>query len=64
MNSNYSLPPMSQRDTLVYGVERARSIARGAVYKLWLRREAEGMTQADLARAIGRDEAWAGCRGR
>jgi transcriptional regulator with XRE-family HTH domain len=49
---------MSQRDALIYGVERARSIAFDAVYKLWLRREAEGMTQADLARATGRDEAW------
>jgi transcriptional regulator with XRE-family HTH domain len=49
---------MSHRDALIYGVERARSIAFDAVYKLWLRREAEGMTQADLARAIGRDEAW------
>jgi transcriptional regulator with XRE-family HTH domain len=49
---------MSHRNSLIYGVERARSTAFDAVYKLWLRREAEGMTQADLARTIGRDEAW------
>ena len=58
MSSNYSLPPMDLRDSLNYGFERARSVAFDAVYALWLRRQAEGMTQADLAKAIGRDEGW------
>ncbi len=58
MTSNYSLPPMSTRDSVNYGIGRARDIAFDAVYKLWLRRQAEGMTQADLAKAIGRDEGW------
>lgn len=58
MTSSYDFPPMSPRDSVNYGIGRARDIAFDAVYKLWLRRQAEGMTQADLAKAIGRDEAW------
>ena len=37
---------------------RLRNAAFDAMYKLWRRREAEGMTQQTLAEILNRDRAW------
>lgn len=41
-----------------YGFSRVRDAAYDAVMELWRRRKAEGMTQAQLAEALGGDEGW------
>jgi len=41
-----------------YGFARVRDAAYDAVMDLWGRRKAEGMTQAQLADALGRDTGW------
>jgi transcriptional regulator with XRE-family HTH domain len=41
-----------------YGFARVRDAAYDAVMELWRRRKAEGMTQAELAHAIGGDAGW------
>lgn len=41
-----------------YGFALVRDAAFDAVRELWHRRQAEGMTQKDLAERIGRDPAW------
>lgn len=58
MTLSYSVQPMSARDAANYGAARARDLAFDAVHALWLRRQSEGMTQAELAKAIGKDEGW------
>jgi hypothetical protein len=50
-----SLTPEERRD---YGFARARDIAFDAVSSLWERRQNEGMTQADIASALGSDPGW------
>ncbi|WP_342728379.1 helix-turn-helix transcriptional regulator [Bradyrhizobium sp. B097] len=41
-----------------YGFARVRDAAYDAVMELWRRRKAEGMTQAQLAEALGGDTGW------
>jgi hypothetical protein len=50
-----SLTPEERRD---FGFARVRDAAFDAVNSLWSRRQAEGMTQADLAAAIAADAGW------
>jgi hypothetical protein len=50
-----SLTPEERRD---YGFARVRDIAFDAVSALLARRQAEGMTQADIANALGSDPGW------
>jgi hypothetical protein len=50
-----SLTPDERRD---YGFARVRDAAFDSVCSLWARRQAEGMTQADLAAAIDADTGW------
>jgi len=58
MTSSYDPFALHDRDLADFGHARARDIAFDAIHKLWERRRAEGMTQADLAEKIGRDPAW------
>lgn len=46
------------RNSHSYGTARARHLAYDAVMKLWDRRRREGLTQADLALAMGCSPAW------
>jgi len=41
-----------------YGFARTRDLAFAAVRSFWKIRQAEGMTQADLAERLGRDKGW------
>jgi transcriptional regulator with XRE-family HTH domain len=41
-----------------YAVARARDIAFDAVLRLWRKRKATGMQQADLAEILGREKGW------
>lgn len=50
--------PLEPQELASYGAARARDIAFDAFQVLWRRRRAEGMTQAQLAEAIGADEGW------
>jgi hypothetical protein len=50
-----SMTPEERRD---YGFARVRDIAFDAVSSLWERRQKEGMTQADIADALGSDPGW------
>jgi transcriptional regulator with XRE-family HTH domain len=45
-------------DRADYGFARVRDVAYDAVMDLWRRRKAEGMTQAQLADALGGDTGW------
>jgi hypothetical protein len=49
------LTPKQLRD---FGFARVRDAAFDAVNALWVRRQSEGMTQADLAAAIAADTGW------
>jgi transcriptional regulator with XRE-family HTH domain len=49
------LSPKERRD---YGFARIRDAAFDAVSALWKRRQDEGMTQAQIASAIGGDTGW------
>jgi hypothetical protein len=49
---------MSAEELATYGFARVRDIAFDAVQSLWRRRQAEGMTQAQLAETIGKDAGW------
>lgn len=41
-----------------FGFARARDKAFGAIRDLWRKRRDEGMSQAELAGRLGRDQAW------
>ena len=58
MTFQSSLPPLTPEERACFGVARAKTIAFDAVHKLWRRRQAEGKSQADLARTLGKDEGW------
>ncbi|HVH74508.1 MAG TPA: hypothetical protein VM755_06295 [Stellaceae bacterium] len=59
MISHYNvLPAFQPRELADYGFARARDIAFDAIQVLWRRRRAEGMRQADIVAAIGRDAGW------
>lgn len=49
---------LNPKELEAYGFARVRDVAFDAVRALWKRRQAEGMTQKDLAARIGRDPAW------
>jgi len=49
---------MTPKDRAVYGFARCRDVAFDAVRNLWRRRSAEGMTQKQIAEAIGKDTGW------
>lgn len=49
---------LNQKELEAFGFARVRDAAFDAVRELWKRRQAEGMTQKDLAARIGRDRAW------
>ena len=51
-------PPLPPRERGHYGHARLKDIAYDAVTKLWRRRKAAGMTEADLATTIGRNVRW------
>lgn len=48
----------SRSDSEDYGFARVKDLAFDAVSSLWRRRQAQGVTQKDLAEKIGRDPAW------
>jgi transcriptional regulator with XRE-family HTH domain len=50
-----SLSPSERRE---FGFARARDAAFDAVSALWNRRQSEGMTQTDIASALGSDPGW------
>jgi transcriptional regulator with XRE-family HTH domain len=50
-----SLSPSERRE---FGFARVRDAAFDAVSSLWNRRQNEGMTQADIASALGSDPGW------
>lgn len=50
-----SLSPVERRE---FGFARVRDAAFDAVSSLWNRRQNEGMTQADIASALGSDPGW------
>lgn len=58
MTINYSASNMNPSDLVVFNIARARDIAFDAVHALWRRRQGEGLTQAELAKFLGRDEGW------
>jgi transcriptional regulator with XRE-family HTH domain len=49
---------MTPEDRAIYGFARTRDVAFDAVRALWHRRRAEGMTQKQIAEAIGKDTGW------
>jgi transcriptional regulator with XRE-family HTH domain len=49
---------MTPSERADYGVARVRDAAYDAVMDLWRRRKAEGMTQTQLADALGGDTGW------
>jgi transcriptional regulator with XRE-family HTH domain len=49
---------MTPKQRADYGFARVRDAAYEAVMELWRRRSAEGMTQAQLADALGGDAGW------
>jgi transcriptional regulator with XRE-family HTH domain len=58
MSSLSKLAPLTPDQRASYGVARAKSIAFEAVHTLWRRRKAEGRSQSDLAKALGKDKGW------
>jgi transcriptional regulator with XRE-family HTH domain len=58
MTSQYKLKGMTADQRGDYGFARVRDAAYDAVMELWRRRKAEGMTQAQLADALGGDTGW------
>jgi transcriptional regulator with XRE-family HTH domain len=50
-----TLSPKERRD---FGFARVRDAAFDAVVSLWARRQEQGMTQIDLANALGSDPGW------
>jgi hypothetical protein len=50
-----SLSPSERRE---FGFARVRDVAFDAVSSLWARRQNEGMTQLDIAAALGSDPGW------
>jgi hypothetical protein len=58
MTIRSDLADLTPKERDQYGFARVRDIAFDAVQSLWRRRRAEGITQVDLANAIGRDTAW------
>jgi transcriptional regulator with XRE-family HTH domain len=56
MTSQYER--MNPRDRAIYGYARVRDIAFDAVQALWRRRRSEGVTQLQLAEALGKDTGW------
>lgn len=58
MTSSFDMPAMKPAELVDYNVARARDLAFDAVHSLWRRRQSEGLTQADLAKFLARDEAW------
>jgi transcriptional regulator with XRE-family HTH domain len=56
MTSQYE--PMKPEDRAIYGYVRVRDIAFDAVQALWRRRRSEGITQLQLAEALGKDAGW------
>lgn len=53
-----SISPLMGEDAVDFEIARTRDLAFDAVQSLWRRRQSEGMSQADLAQKIDRDEAW------
>jgi len=49
---------MTHEERADYGFARVRDAAYDSVMDLWRRRKAEGMTQAQLAEALGGDAGW------
>jgi transcriptional regulator with XRE-family HTH domain len=49
---------MTPKERADYGFARVRDSAYEAVMELWRRRSAQGMTQAQLADALGGDAGW------
>ena len=58
MTSQLKLDRLAGRSLAEFGVARLRDQAFDAVQGLWRQRRDQGMTQKDLAEAIGRDPGW------
>jgi hypothetical protein len=58
MTSQSDLTSLSPKDRREYGFARVRDAAFDAVSALWARRQNEGMTQVDIANALGSDPGW------
>lgn len=58
MTSPLKPDPLSGRSLGEFGLARVRDLAFDAVRKLWRQRQAEGLTQKEVARRIARDPAW------
>ena len=61
MNIQLNAPavsPLTGRELAAFGAARLRDELFEAVYKLWRRRNAAGMTKRQLAHAVDRDPAW------
>lgn len=58
MTSQSKRIAMSAHERADYGFARVRDAAYDAVMELWHRRKEQGMTQAQLAEALGGDEGW------
>lgn len=58
MSSRSNATKTKRSDRADYGFARARDVAYDAVMELWAKRQAEGVTQAAVARALGRDPGW------
>lgn len=58
MTSRSEAVPSAARELADFGFARVRDVAFDAVQKLWRRRQAEGLTQKEIAEALDRDPAW------
>ena len=58
MTSQSNQTAMKQSERADYAFSRIRDAAYDAVMDLWRRRKAEGMTQIQLAEALGGDAGW------
>lgn len=58
MTSEFEILPLTGKEIADYGHARVRDKAFDAVRVLWKRRKSEGITQAKLCDALGRNPAW------
>jgi transcriptional regulator with XRE-family HTH domain len=58
MTSPSDLTALSPEQRREYGFARVRDVAFDAVSALWQRRQSEGMSQLDVANALGSDPGW------
>lgn len=49
---------LDSRDRATLGFARVRDAAFDAIYRLWMKRREQGLSQKELAERLGRDQAW------